>query len=100
MTYERSRKNRAKAIEIHGTTCKICGFDFNEVYGADLAKDYIEIHYTQSITEVDGPVDPRTDLIPACSNCHSMLHRDLSAVLSASDLQKRVAARRSQAVSR
>ena len=37
ITYERSRRNRAKAIEIHGTSCSACGFNFNEVYGASIS---------------------------------------------------------------
>ncbi len=31
--YERSSKNRRRAIQIHGTVCKVCGFDFDKVYG-------------------------------------------------------------------
>ena len=31
--YERKAKNRLKAIEIHGTTCAVCDFKFEEVYG-------------------------------------------------------------------
>jgi len=83
ISYERSRKNRARAIEIHGTSCWACGFSFNEVYGADFARDFIEIHHTRSITEQnETPLDPARDLIPLCSNCHSMAHRERGRILS------------------
>ena len=86
--YERSPKNRAKAIEIHGTICTACGFDFNAVYGAHFAQSYIEIHHVESITTLGGkPVDPRTDLVPLCSNCHSMVHRQRGKILSVTELR-------------
>lgn len=86
--YERSRKNRAKALEIHGTICLACGFDFNEIYGIDYARDYIEVHHTRSITRQEGvTVDPLTDLIPLCSNCHSMAHRRRGKILSLNKLK-------------
>ena len=85
--YERSIKNRAKAIELHGTKCKVCGFDFNEIYGEDLARNYIEVHHVQSITEKVRVVNPEKDLIPLCSNCHSMVHRKRGEVISISKLK-------------
>ncbi len=88
ISYERSRKNRARAIEINGTSCLVCGFQFNEVYGADFARDFIEVHHVQSITEQNGiPVDPERDLIPLCSNCHSMAHRERGRILSLIELR-------------
>jgi 5-methylcytosine-specific restriction protein A len=62
IAYERSLKNRAKAIEIHGTKCIVCGFDFNKFFGKKLARDYIEIHHIKSITEKEIPINPETDL--------------------------------------
>ena len=86
--YERSRKNRAKALEIHGTICLACGFDFNEIYGVGYARDYIEVHHTKSITKQEGvTIDPLTDLIPLCSNCHSMAHRRRGEILSLNKLK-------------
>jgi len=90
ITYERSPRNRAKAIEIHGTACMCCGFDFDRFYGSELAKSYIEIHHTRSITQIDGPVDPRTDLVPLCSNCHRMVHRKRGEILSVDELRKTI----------
>lgn len=86
--YERSLKNRAKAIEIHGTICSICGFDFNKFYGKDLASDYIEIHHIKPVSEFEGCINPETDLIPVCSNCHRMLHRYRHRTISIEELRK------------
>ena len=91
IVYERSRKNRTKAIKMHGTTCAICGFSFNKIYGEDLGRDYIEIHHVESITKRQKKVNPETDLFPVCANCHSMLHRDRSRIIPIEELKNRIA---------
>ncbi len=88
IAYERSPKNRAKAIEIHGTRCIVCGFDFNKSFGKELARDYIEIHHIKSITEKEGPINPETDLVPLCSNCHSMVHRNREIIIPIEELKE------------
>lgn len=86
--YQRSLKNRARALQIHGTACAACGFDFNAFYGTDLARHYIEVHHRTSVTEVDGQiVDPAKDLVPLCSNCHSMVHRVRGKILDVQELK-------------
>ncbi|AUZ89410.1 hypothetical protein CVO76_12735 [Arthrobacter agilis] len=74
--YERSRANRAAAIAIHGLVCRVCGFEFNSVYGP-LARGYVEVHHLTPVSMMGEPrpVDPRTDLVPLCANCHRMVHR-------------------------
>lgn len=74
--YERSRMNRALAIRIHGRTCFVCGYDFDAIFGT-IAEGYIEIHHLLPVSMMDAPaiVDPRTDLVPLCANCHRMAHR-------------------------
>lgn len=87
-TYERSIKNRGKAIEIHGSVCAVCGFDFNKIYGIEWAQSYIEVHHTRSVTSLNNSiVDPSKDLIPLCSNCHSMAHRRRDTILSIAELK-------------
>ncbi len=75
-SYERSRTNRALAIELHGRTCFVCRFSFSSVYG-DIAENYVEIHHLVPVSMMDSPgvVDPRTDLVPLCANCHRVVHR-------------------------
>ena len=34
-----------------------------------------------------SPVDPTIDLVPLCSNCHSMAHRQHGKILSVDELQ-------------
>jgi 5-methylcytosine-specific restriction enzyme A len=78
--YERKPRNRRRAIEVHGTACKVCGFDFDEVYGSEYAESYIEIHHLKPLSAEEGVVDPRTDLVPLCANCHRMAHKRRSSV--------------------
>lgn len=88
ITYERSPRNREEALRIHGTTCHCCGFNFDRVYGPTLARSYIEIHHIKSITESEGIVNPATDLVPLCSNCHSMVHRKRGEIMPVTELQE------------
>lgn len=65
--------------------CIICGFDFEEQYG-ELGKNYIEVHHIVSHTikskiEGEHEIDPIKDLIPICSNCHSIFHREKPPIL-------------------
>jgi 5-methylcytosine-specific restriction protein A len=84
----RSAINRRKAIEHHGTTCAICGFDFEKAYG-ELGKGFIEIHHLTPLgsTETPKEVDPTTDLIPLCANCHRMIHRGAEGVMNPDELR-------------
>lgn len=93
--YERSRRNRAEAIRIHGTSCAACDFSFNAFYGVELARDYIEIHHIESITSGPRPVDPTTELVPLCANCHAMVHRVRGSSLSVVSLRSAIAKSRS-----
>lgn len=62
--------------EHYGYKCAICGFDFESQYG-EVGKEFIEVHHIVPISSTAGEhdVDPINDLIPVCSNCHSILHR-------------------------
>jgi predicted HNH restriction endonuclease len=48
--------------------------DFAKTYG-DLGKEFIEVHHLYPVAQGERNVNPITDLIPLCSNCHSMIHR-------------------------
>lgn len=74
--YERNPNLRAEALKYHGTRCIACGFDFFEKYG-EHGEGFIEIHhlYPLSSYEREVVVNPKTDLVPLCSNCHRMVHR-------------------------
>jgi 5-methylcytosine-specific restriction protein A len=74
--YERNPRLRAEALRVHGTKCAVCGFDFSKTYG-NLGEGYIEIHHKNPVASYDGEVsvNPETDLVPVCANCHRMIHR-------------------------
>jgi 5-methylcytosine-specific restriction enzyme A len=74
--YERNPKARAACIGHHGCICAVCGFDFSRVYGG-LGEGYIHVHHVVPIGKIgkEYKIDPFTDLIPVCPNCHAMIHR-------------------------
>lgn len=74
--YEREPKARKACIDHFGATCQICYFDFSKVYGA-YGEGFIEVHHVKPLNEINDSytVDPVKDLVPVCSNCHSILHR-------------------------
>ncbi|HEC73711.1 MAG TPA: HNH endonuclease [Methylophaga aminisulfidivorans] len=79
--YERNSKARKACIDHHGSICKVCKFNFEEVYG-DIGKDYIHVHHVIPLNEIrkEYKVDPIKDLIPLCPNCHAMIHRTRPAL--------------------
>ena len=87
--YERNPKNRQLAVQIHGLTCAVCGFNFEETYGT-FGKGFIEVHHIipLHLSGSETVIDPEKDLIPVCSNCHRMLHRNKGHPLSIDDLKK------------
>ncbi|CAM3419920.1 HNH endonuclease [Macrococcoides canis] len=89
--YERNPNLRKKAIEIHGVTCKGCGFNFEEVYG-EIGKEFIEIHHIKPMYSIKEEiiVDPNTDLVPLCSNCHNMVHRKKEQPLTIEELKQTI----------
>lgn len=86
--YERNPMNRKNAIEIHGTKCTVCEFDFEKTYGV-RGIGFIEIHHTKPLYLLDDEIviNPYTDLVPVCSNCHKMIHRRKDSVLSIEELR-------------
>lgn len=74
--YERDRRNRAAALAIHGYSCLACDMNFEKVYGA-VAAGFIEVHHITPVSEIgeNYRVNPKTDLIPLCPNCHAVVHR-------------------------
>lgn len=74
--YERSKSNREACLRYHGRVCKACGFDFEVFYG-EPARGFIEVHHVERLADYGGArlVDPVQDLVPLCSNCHSVAHK-------------------------
>ena len=88
---ERDHNARMVCIEHYGCKCAICGFDFEAKYG-EVGKEFIEVHHIVPISSIEGEhdVDPITDLIPVCSNCHSMLHRRRPQPYSPSEVKEMI----------
>jgi predicted HNH restriction endonuclease len=86
--YERRKDLRVKAIAIHGLECKACGFDFERAYG-EHAKGFIHVHHVVPISDFGGEkaVNPETDLVTLCANCHAMVHRKRDLTLSIDELK-------------
>lgn len=76
-SYERNSKARKKCIEEYGANCSICGFNFNEVYGEEVAQSYIHVHHLKQLSEIgeEYEINPIEDLRPVCPNCHAIIHR-------------------------
>lgn len=84
--YERSSLLRKIAIEHYTKNddilCDACKFSFNNFYGEKVGKGYIEIHHIKPIfkyedEELGETIDNALkNVIPLCSNCHRMIHRD------------------------
>lgn len=74
--YERNSDARKKCIEHFGYKCQVCNLIFEEKYG-EIGIDFIHVHHKLDISEIKSEylVNPITDLIPVCPNCHAMLHK-------------------------
>ncbi|WP_319576010.1 HNH endonuclease [uncultured Desulfobacter sp.] len=90
--YERDPKLRAEAVKFHGKAgvrCKVCGFDFEATYGS-RGKGFIEVHHLKAVSSLGGStnVNPETDMVLVCSNCHRMIHRKKDEILTIDQLKK------------
>jgi 5-methylcytosine-specific restriction protein A len=85
---ERNPKLVKDAKSYHGATCMVCGFNFEAIYG-ELGAGFIEAHHLTPFADLKGrptKLDPRTDFVVLCPNCHRMLHRQ-SPPLTPNNLQ-------------
>lgn len=74
-SYERDPLLRAACIRHHGAQCAACGTDFGATYGP-IAEGFIHVHHRDPLAAVgeEHAVDPVTDLVPLCPNCHAVAH--------------------------
>lgn len=73
----RNPQLRQQCIDRYGYQCQCCGMDFAEIYGEALGANFIEVHHLKLIStfKTEGiPEDFVENLVPLCSNCHSMIH--------------------------
>ncbi len=64
-----------------------CGFNFEKAYG-EWGAGFIHVHHTKPLSNGEGErvVNPLTDMIVLCPNCHSMIHRRRNKTLSLDEL--------------
>ena len=84
--YERSQSLRNFAIDYYTKdnriSCDCCTFNFQDFYGEEIGKNFIEIHHTKPVFKYKDEDIKKTlkqavvDLKPVCSNCHRMVHRN------------------------
>ena len=76
--YERDPNARKACLAHHKAICKVCGFDFERVYGK-IGGGFIHIHHlvpmNMRASAKPYEIDPINDLVPVCPNCHAMLHK-------------------------
>ncbi len=90
--YERRLSLRNAAIKIHGFKCKVCDFDFKEIYG-EWGAGFIEVHHLQALADNEGneiETNPETDLTVLCANCHRMVHRKKGITLTIEELKAKI----------
>ena len=86
---KRNPQLRKACLDHYGYQCQCCGMDFEKLYG-DAGRRFIEVHHLKPIStyEDEHTVNPLTDLVPLCSNCHSMIHRGLDGVMTLQELRE------------
>ncbi|MBI5969829.1 MAG: HNH endonuclease [Deltaproteobacteria bacterium] len=84
--YERSKQLRDYAIgcfTVEGKIyCNCCAFNFADFYGEDIGNGFIETHHIRPIFQYENENIIKTiknavkNLMPVCSNCHRMIHKN------------------------
>lgn len=74
--YERNPDARRACLKHYGRKCAVCGFDFDENYGAKVAQGFTHVHHIRPLSDVgkEYTVDAIRDLRPVCPNCHAVIH--------------------------
>jgi 5-methylcytosine-specific restriction protein A len=90
--YERDAEARRACIAHRGTSCAACGFSFEMAYG-EVGADFIHVHHVVPASQLGGAyqLDPLTDLVPLCANCHAMAHHGVGSPRSEAELRQMIA---------
>lgn len=91
--FEQAHRNpalRQACIDKYGYQCQCCGMNFAELYGEELGSNFIEVHHLKMISTFDEsrPEDFLENLVPLCSNCHSMIHHGKDGPLTLAELRE------------
>ncbi len=85
--FETDESIRLQVLKVHGTSCGICGFNYETTYG-DLGRGYIKIHQIVPAEKRLEELDFQHDFIPICENCHGVLHRKKNDDLDVDELKQ------------
>ncbi|MHA7272973.1 HNH endonuclease [Arthrobacter sp. TMT4-20] len=87
--YEHDPEAHRQCIAHHGSSCAVCRFNFEETYGT-LGAGFIQVHHIVPGPQLtaDYVLDPLTDLVPMCANCHAMAHRRAPNPYSPAELRR------------
>jgi 5-methylcytosine-specific restriction protein A len=90
--YEQDPDARRACIAHHGTNCAACGFSFELTYGG-LGRDFIDVHHLVPVSRLGSgyELDPITDLVPLCPNCHAMAHLGVDTPRTVAELRRIIA---------
>ena len=90
--YERDSGAKISCIKHHGAICAACRIDMSAIYGKEIS-GFIHVHHIVPIAEMKAEycVNPITDLVPLCPNCHAVVHK-FRPILSVEELRLRIAA--------
>lgn len=98
--YNRSKELRDFAIQYYMSSsgnipCVCCSFDFEKFYG-DLGKGFIEMHHVKPVFKYENDDMEKTlfdavkNIVPVCSNCHRMIHRNRKEPISVEILVEKI----------
>ncbi|MCI8440798.1 MAG: hypothetical protein HFF73_15065 [Oscillospiraceae bacterium] len=100
--YERDPSLRQAAIDFcrqkNGTLiCEACQTDYEDLYG-EFGFKVMEVHHLKPLGQIkcEHDVNPETDLVCLCANCHKMMHyaiRKYNRSLTATELRSIVLVR-------
>ena len=90
--YEQDPDARRVCLAHHGNSCAACGFSFEQTYG-ETGLDFIPVHHLVPASQLGSgyQLDPLTDLVPLCANCHAMAHRGVDTPRTVAELRRIIA---------
>lgn len=91
--YERDADARRVCLAFHGTSCAACGLSLETAYG-EAGSDVLDVHHVvpPEIVGSGYQLDPITDLVPLCPNCHAMAHHQVAVPRTVPELRSLIAA--------
>ncbi len=87
------RQEKIKEIKIKNNGkvfCVVCSFDFSDKYDG-YGEGYIEIHHLEPVSygsTSQSIQEALKKVIPLCSNCHRMIHKNRGKLLSPEELKE------------